>query len=220
MALQKQAILEAMTTTGLVPVFNHADVQVAIKTLDAAYQGGVRVFEFTNRGANALEVFGELALHAQQYPDLYLGIGTIFSQAQAKSFIDQGAQFVVSPAFIPEVAHSCNTNAQLWIPGCGTVTEIYNALALGAVIIKAFPGNVLGPGFIKAVKAVYPSVPMMPTGGVAPTKANLTEWFNAGVSCVGMGSQLFKKDIIANGDFKQITTTLIEALQIIKTIRS
>jgi len=208
-----------MGETGLVPVFNHVDVTTAEKVLEASYRGGVRVFEFTNRGTNALEVFTELAKQAKNYPHLSLGIGTIFNASEAKAFVDAGADFVVSPAFIPEVAHFCNAQSILWIPGCGTVTEIYHALDSGAKVIKAFPGNVLGPGFVKAVKAVYPKVPIMPTGGVKPLEENLLEWFNAGVHCVGMGSQLFDKKMIANGSFDELTDQLSKTISLIQNIR-
>ncbi len=193
-----------MGQDGLVPVFNHTDIEVAISVLDACYKGGVRVFEFTNRGENALEVFKALVEHSKAYNDLILGIGTIFSAEQAKAFFDIGAQFIVSPAMIPEMANFCKTVDVLWVPGCGTVTEIYQATQLGAKIVKVFPGNVLGPGFVKSVKAVFPGLPIMPTGGVAPTEDNLRAWFDAGVTCVGMGSKLIEKEITNSGDYNRL----------------
>ncbi len=214
-----QTLLDGMQETGLIPVFNHAQIEIAKKVLDACYNGGVRVFEFTNRGENALDVFGELATYARQYDDLYLGIGTIFSKDDAKRSLDKGAKFIVSPALIPEIAHFANQNDVLWVPGCGTVTEIYQALQLQSKLIKVFPGNVLGPGFVKSVKAVYPKVPIMPTGGVKPTEENLFAWFSSGVHCVGMGSQLFNANLIAAGNFESITQSVAEALAIIKIIR-
>ena len=214
-----QTLLDGMQETGLIPVFNHTRIEVAKKVLDACYEGGVRVFEFTNRGENALDVFGELAAYARQYDDLYLGIGTIFSKDDAHRFLDKGAKFIVSPALIPEIAHFANQNDVLWVPGCGTVTEIYQALQLKAMLIKVFPGTVLGPGFIKSVKAVYPKVPIMPTGGVKPTEENLSAWFSSGVCCVGMGSQLFRKDLLDTGNFERVTQSVAEALAIIKKIR-
>ncbi len=208
-----------MQETGLIPVFNHADIEVSKQVLDACYAAGIRVFEFTNRGENALAVFERLAEHAGQYTDLYLGIGTIFNATDAQGFLSVGAQFIVSPALVPEVAHFANKQELLWVPGCGTVTEIYQAVQLGAKVIKAFPGNVLGPGFIKSVKAVYPKLPIMPTGGVKPTEDNLGSWFSAGVFCVGMGSQLFKKEIIASGEFDTLSHAVSDALQIIKRLK-
>nr|WP_299343167.1 bifunctional 4-hydroxy-2-oxoglutarate aldolase/2-dehydro-3-deoxy-phosphogluconate aldolase [Allomuricauda sp.] len=217
--INHQQLLNCMHETGLIPVFNHIDSNVAKKVLDACYEGGVRVFEFTNRGENALAVFGELVMHAQQYSDLYLGIGTLFTKEDASHFLDEGAHFLVSPALIPEIAHFANQKEVLWVPGCATVTEMYQALQLGAKLLKAFPGNVLGPGFIKSVKAVYPKVPIMPTGGVKPTEENLSAWYNAGVHCVGMGSQLFKKDVIESGRFNDLTESVSNTIQTIKKLR-
>lgn len=220
MKYNQQQILSAMEDTGLIPVFNHSNIETAKQVLDAAYRGGVRVFEFTNRGENALEVFQALASHGERYEDLILGIGTIFSDEDARSFLDAGAHFIVSPAFIPTVGVFCNSRQVLWIPGCGTVTEIFNARELGAQLIKAFPGNVLGPGFISSVKAVFPDLPMMPTGGVAPTEENLTSWFESGVISVGMGSKLFKKESIREKDYSSLEEDIRAALSLVGKIKN
>jgi len=220
MKFNDQHILKAMKDTGLVPVFNHTDIEIAKNVLDASYRGGVKVFEFTNRGENALEVFKQLAVHAQQYEDLILGIGTIFSDEAAKKFLEAGAHFIVSPAFIPTIGVYCNSQQVFWIPGCGTVTEIFNAKELGAQMIKAFPGNVLGPAFISSVKAVFPQLPMMPTGGVEPTEQNLAAWFKAGVLCVGMGSQLFKKEWIQKKDYVTLEQEIRKALAFVREIKN
>lgn len=209
-----------MGETGLIPVFNHDDIEVAKKVLDASYRGGVRVFEFTHRGTNTLQVFSELAIEAKSYPGLCLGIGTIFNASDARVFLKAGADFVVSPAFVPEVADFCKAKSVLWIPGCATVTEIYRALEHGAQLIKAFPGNVLGPGFVKSVKAVYPKVPIMPTGGVKPTPDNLSAWFGAGVHCVGMGSQLFDNKEINDGGFDALADKIAMTLALIQKLRT
>lgn len=208
-----------MKEGGLVPVFNHTDVEVAKNVLDACYKGGIRVFEFTNRDKNALDVFEFLVKHAVKYPDLILGIGTIFSADVAKKFLDKGAQFIVSPAMIPKMAHYCKSENKLWIPGCGTVTEIHQAIQLGAKVVKVFPGNVLGPGFVKSAKAVYPDMPMMPTGGVVPTKDNLKAWFDAGVACVGMGSKLISIESLEKKDFKEVEVLVNNTLRIIEEIK-
>lgn len=218
--VSQEEILDSIGKKGLVPVFNHTDPEVAKKVLDACYKGGIRVFEFTNRGENALEVFGALVLYAEKYPDLILGIGTIFSANDARNFFDKGARFVVSPAMIPEVADFCKSKEVLWVPGCGTVTEIYQAIQLGAKIVKAFPGNVLGPSFVKSVKAVYPKLPIMPTGGVAPTEENLNAWFDAGVTCVGMGSKLISKDMLLQKDFDVLERKVKSTLESISQIKN
>ena len=216
---QEQLIIK-MGQGGLIPVFNHTDFEVSKNVVDACYEGGIRVFEFTNRGENALEVFEKLDSYAKKYPDLILGIGTIFSPKEAEKFHNKGAQFIVSPAMIPELAKFCHSQNLLWIPGCGTVTEIHQAIQLGAKVIKAFPGNVLGPGFVKSVKAVFPNIPIMPTGGVAPTKENLEAWFEAGVTCVGMGSKLVTKEIIRTSDYKKLSSLVKSVLLEIKELQS
>ena len=208
-----------MQETGLIPVFNHEDIAVAKSVLDASYAAGVRVFEFTNRDKNALEVFTELVVYAQAYPDLVLGIGTIFSREDAKKFFDAGARFIVSPALIPEVAHFCNGQGLTWIPGCGSVTEIYNALQLDAKVIKVFPGNVLGPAFVKSVRAVFPTILIMPTGGVTPTADNISSWFTAGANFVGMGSQLYEKSLIAHSAFDQLSENIKNVFSIIEEVK-
>lgn len=209
-----------MENTGMVPVFNHEDVDTAKKVLDASYQAGIKVFEFTNRGENSLAVFHELASHARQYEDLILGVGTVFTVDDTKRFIKAGADFIVSPAFIPSVGVYCNSQQELWIPGCGTVTEIYNATEIGAQLIKVFPGNVLGPSFVSAVKAVFPNLRFMPTGGVEPTEENLRAWFGAGVICVGMGSRLFKKEWIKDQAYAVLQEQIKRALQIIQKVKN
>ncbi|WP_200978763.1 bifunctional 4-hydroxy-2-oxoglutarate aldolase/2-dehydro-3-deoxy-phosphogluconate aldolase [Echinicola sp. 20G] len=220
MKFSKSEVIAAMEETGMIPVFNHSDIAVAKDVLDASYKAGVRVFEFTNRGENALEVFKELKSHASQYEGLILGIGTIFTPKQVEEFLAAGADFVVSPALIPNVIVTCSKADVLWIPGCGTVTEIFNAKEMGAEVVKAFPGNVLGPSFVSAVKAVLPEIKIMPTGGVEPTEENLSTWFGAGVTCVGMGSQLFNKEWIKQKQFDALEKQISQALGIIETIRN
>jgi len=208
-------MLQSMGQTGMIPVFNHSDIEVAKAVLDASYAGGIRVFEFTNRASNSLEVFTTLYEYGSKYEDMIIGIGTIFTGVDAGKFIEAGADFIVSPALIPEVADYCNSKKVFWIPGCGTITEVLNAKNMGATLVKAFPGNVLGPAFISSAKAVFPNLHLMPTGGVEPTQNNLEEWFGAGVYCVGMGSQLFKKEWINTHNYDSLTAKIKETLAII-----
>ncbi|GAB2607137.1 bifunctional 4-hydroxy-2-oxoglutarate aldolase/2-dehydro-3-deoxy-phosphogluconate aldolase [Belliella aquatica] len=217
---QNKSILQAMTDSGMIPVFNHKDIEVAKSVLAAAYKAGVRVFEFTNREKNAFEVFKALKIYSEEFEGMYLGIGTIFTATDAQRFIFAGADFIVSPALIPEVANFCTMKGMLWVPGCATVSEVFHAKSLGAQLIKAFPGNLLGSGFIKAVKSIMPDVMMMPTGGVEPTKENLSEWFGSGVHCVGMGSQLFDKKVIESGQYEILQEKISATLTLIKSIRS
>lgn len=219
MRFSNSEMLQAMSDTGMIPVFNHVDIEVAKGVLDASYKAGIRVFEFTNRATNSLEVFKELYAYAGKYSDLVMGIGTIFTTDVASDFIDAGADFIVSPALIAELAVYCNSKDVFWIPGCATMSEIFQAKKLGATLVKAFPGNVVGSAFVAAAKSVYPELHIMPTGGVEPTEENLKEWFDAGVYCVGMGSQLFKKDWIKNQQFDLLENKIAETLQVIKSIR-
>ncbi|MBL7870426.1 MAG: bifunctional 4-hydroxy-2-oxoglutarate aldolase/2-dehydro-3-deoxy-phosphogluconate aldolase [Cyclobacteriaceae bacterium] len=213
------AIQQAMRSSGMIPVFYHADIETAKSVLDACYKGGVRVFEFTNRGENAFQVFVQLLKHAEQYPDLTVGIGTIMNGEVTQKFCDAGAHFIVSPILKSEMATVCHKNNKLWIPGCATLTEIVTAKDLGAKVIKIFPGSVLGPGFVSSIMPVVPGLQLMPTGGVEPTEANLSAWFKAGVICVGMGSQLISKDIIETKNWTKLEQGVKDALAIINGIK-
>ncbi|MCA8829686.1 beta/alpha barrel domain-containing protein [Hymenobacter pini] len=201
-------ILKTVLRYPVVPVFFHADAAYAKRILEVCYAGGLRVFEFTNRGANAFEVFTELVAHVQaNCPDMVLGIGTIYTAEDAERFIEAGADFVVQPCLTEEVAGVCRRSGTPWLPGTMTVSEVYHATRLGAAVVKIFPGNVLGPGFIKSLRGPMPTVPLMVTGGVEPTEESLREWFDAGVNVVGMGSQLFK-----NADDSEALQQLIARL--------
>ena len=219
MNFSNEAIQEAMRASGMIPVFYNANADVAKGVVDAAYRGGVRVFEFTNRGENAYQVFTQLLKHAEQYSDLMLGIGTVMNAAVTKQYLDAGAHFIVSPILKAEMADVCRDRDKLWIPGCATLTEIVTAKDLGAKVIKIFPGSVLGPGFVSSIMPVVPGLQLMPTGGVEPTEANLGAWFKAGVICVGMGSQLFTKDMIENRNWDQLSERVAEALKIVEKVR-
>ncbi|MFD2201345.1 bifunctional 4-hydroxy-2-oxoglutarate aldolase/2-dehydro-3-deoxy-phosphogluconate aldolase [Shivajiella indica] len=214
-----QKIIDKMTETGMIPVFNHKDIHVAKKVLDVSYQAGVRVFEFTNRESNAFEVFKELKLYSEKYPDLLLGIGTVFTKKDAQRFHMAGADFIVSPALVNEVMQYCHMSGIFSVPGCATITEVWNAKTLGALMVKAYPGNLLGPNFIKSVLAIIPDMRLMPTGGVEPNISNLKGWFDAGVTCVGMGSQLFDKKAIESGDFESLSLRIKEVLNLIQSLK-
>jgi len=199
-----QDILSKIQHSRIIPVFYHKDIDVAKSVLDACYNGGLRVFEFTNRGENALDVFSELKKHVEKFPDLLLGIGTILDAAAAELFIAADADFIVSPILNLDVAKVCHQHQKSWVPGCGTLTEIINAKNAGAELIKIFPGSVLGPKFVSSVLAVVPDLKLMPTGGVEPSNENLKAWFDAGVYCVGMGSQLISQSIIDGKRWKDL----------------
>ena len=220
MRYNKMQVLSTMQATGLVPVFYHADVDTAKQVLKACYEGGIRAFEFTNRGDFAHEVFGALVKYAaQECPDMILGAGSIVEPAAASLYIQLGANFIVGPLFNPEVAKVCNRRLVPYTPGCGSVSEVGFAQECGCDLCKVFPGDVLGPKFVKGLKAPMPWSMLMITGGVKPEEDNLRGWFQAGATCVGMGSNLFPKDVIAAKDWSKITALCREALDIIKRVR-
>ncbi|MDR1861131.1 MAG: bifunctional 4-hydroxy-2-oxoglutarate aldolase/2-dehydro-3-deoxy-phosphogluconate aldolase [Bacteroidales bacterium] len=210
-----------MKETGIVPVFYHSDADVCRAVIQACYGGGVRVFEFTNRGDFAHELFSELNKWAAvEHPDLMLGAGSVLDAATAAIYIQLGAAFIVSPLIDEEMARVCNRRKVAWSPGCGSVTEIGRAHELGSEVVKIFPGaQVGGPAFVSAVRGPMPWCSIMPTGGVSPDEANLAAWFKAGVHCVGLGSQLFPKEVIATRNWQAITEKCREVLEIVKKYR-
>lgn len=216
----KIQVIEAMKGTGMVPVFYHADLEVAKAVIKACYDGGVRAFEFTNRGDFAHEVFGELVKFAnKECPGLILGVGSVVEPGTASLYIQLGANFVVGPLFNPEISKICNRRCIPYTPGCGSVSEVGAAQESGCDICKVFPGDVLGPAFVKGLKAPMPWSMIMVTGGVKPTKENLEGWFKAGATCVGMGSNLFPKDVIAAKEWSKITELCKGAFDIIAEVR-
>ncbi len=216
----KIAVLQRMGATGMVPVFYHKDPEVAKQVVKACYDGGVRAFEFTNRGDFAHEVFEQVVKFAAvECPDMAIGVGSVVDPATAALFIQLGACFVVGPLFNPEVSRICNRRNIPYTPGCGTVSEIGAAQETGCDLCKVFPGDVLGPKFVKGLMAPMPWSKIMVTGGVEPTRENIAAWFAAGVFCVGMGSKLFPKDRVAASDWKYITDKCREALSYVAEVR-
>ena len=213
-------VFQAMQQNGMVPLFYHKDVELGKEVLRACYDGGARVLEFTNRGDYAHEVFRTLNLYAEEaLPEMILGVGSVTDAAAASLYMQLGANFVVTPVLREDIAISCNRKKVLWSPGCGTLSEIARAEELGCELVKLFPGGTYGPGFVKAIKGPCPWTNIMPTGGVAPTEENLKGWFDAGVTCVGMGSQLISKDIIASKNFGKLTEMVKSSLSIISKLR-
>jgi len=211
-----------MAETGMVPVFYNKDVDICKKILEACFNGGIRLFEFTNRGDYAHTVFESLNRFAEkEFPEMILGTGSVIDAPTATLYIQLGSNFIVSPLLNEEMAYVCNRRKILWSPGCGSVSEISKAESLGAEIVKIFPGaQVGGPKFVAGVKGPMPWTRIMPTGGVEPTEANLTEWFKAGAICCGMGSQLIKSELIKAGDFKQIEEDIKVAIDLAKRLRA
>jgi 2-dehydro-3-deoxyphosphogluconate aldolase/(4S)-4-hydroxy-2-oxoglutarate aldolase len=196
----------------IVPLFTHDDPVAAQEVLEAAYDGGIRVFEFTNRRENSFETFKHLLTVSKKYADLMLGIGTILDGPTTKKFIDAGADFVISPIMKLEMAKVCKDHDVSWIPGCATLTEIVTAKDNGAEIIKLFPASVLGPGFVSSIMPVVPGLQLMITGGVEPNEKSISSWFKAGAACLGMGSQLFTKEILEQKNWALLKQRINEAL--------
>ena len=213
----KLVVMQKIGATKMVPVFYHKDVEITKQVVKACYDGGVRAFEFTNRGDFAHEVFAEVRKFTWiECPELALGVGSVVDAPTASLFIQMGADFVVGPLFNPDVAKVCNRRGVPYTPGCGTVSEVGFAQEAGCDLIKVFPGDVLGPKFVKGLLAPMPWSKLMVTGGVEPTEENLSGWFKTGVFCVGMGSKLFPKDKIEAKDWQYITNKCREALNVIE----
>jgi 2-dehydro-3-deoxyphosphogluconate aldolase/(4S)-4-hydroxy-2-oxoglutarate aldolase len=213
----KAKVLEQINLTPFFVFFHHADPDLCRQVIRACYKGGIRIFEFTNRGEHAPGVFGSLRPWAQvEYPDLVFGAGTIYRAGDADSFISMGADFIVSPVVDEGVARSCQRHGIPWIPGCLTPTEIYRAEQSGAAIIKIFPVVASGgPDYIRAMHGPSPHTRFMPTGQLKPTEESLKPWLEAGAYCVGLGSGLVTREIIQAGDFSNLTRTCADTLQII-----
>lgn len=214
-------VLNTMIDTGLVPVFYHADVEVAKQVAKACAAGGARTLEFTNRGDLAPEVFKELSRYiAREHQEIILGVGSIVDEPTAAMYIAYGANFVVGPILNEAVAKLCNRRKVAYMPGCGSASEISYAEELGVEIVKVFPGNsVGGPDFVKSVLGPCPWTRIMPTGGVDATQESITAWFRAGVACVGMGSNLIRKDLVAAGNWEEISRKVSQVLEWIRAAR-
>ncbi|MBE3089159.1 MAG: bifunctional 4-hydroxy-2-oxoglutarate aldolase/2-dehydro-3-deoxy-phosphogluconate aldolase [Actinobacteria bacterium] len=214
-------ILIEMRKIGLIPVFYNNDIEVSKKILKACAEGGAVCIEMTNRGDGAIKIFSELVEYCEkEIPQVILGMGSIVDALTGALYINYGANFIVGPEIDRELAILCNKRKIPYMPGCGTVTEIQKAHSLGVEFCKIFPGDLIGgPAFVKAVKGPCPWTFIMPTGGVCTTKESLTEWFSAGVVCVGIGSKLITKELVENRDYKKIASEVRRVINLIKEIR-
>ena len=213
-------VINKIIDSGMVPLFYHSDIEVAKNVLKACYNGGSRLLEFTNRGDFAIEIFKNLNKFAhQELPGMILGVGSVTNSSSASQYILAGANFVITPVFRKDIAKICNRRKVLWSAGCGSLTEISKAEEMGCELIKLFPGNIYGPEFVKAIKGPQPWTSIMPTGGVTTSKENLKDWFDSGVSCVGIGSKLISNDILIDKDYKVLEEKVKETLKLIQEIR-
>jgi 2-dehydro-3-deoxyphosphogluconate aldolase/(4S)-4-hydroxy-2-oxoglutarate aldolase len=216
--MTKTELLNLIREQGILPLFFNADTQVSLDLLRALYKAGIKTVEYTNRGETALTNFKEMKKLCQtELPGMYLGIGTIKDKVSAQAFIDAGADYIISPGLVEEVAETADKNNILWIPGCMTPTEIIRAEQLGARLVKLFPGNALGPTFLSGIRSLFPNLLFMPTGGVEISEENISAWFKAGVCAVGMGSNLITKDIMENKEYDFLTQHTIKAMELVKS---
>lgn len=214
-------VAQLMKQTGMVPLFYNGDLEIAIALTEACYAGGARILEFTSRGDFAHEVFGPLVKHCRAHlPEMAIGVGSVVDGASASMYMSLGADFIITPVLREDIALVCNRRKVLWSPGCGSLSDIARAEELGCEIVKLFPGDIYGPGMVKAVKGPQPWTDIMPTGGVSLDPDNLKGWFDAGVSCVGIGSQLVSKEIVANKDYKLLESNVRKTIELIKTFRA
>jgi 2-dehydro-3-deoxyphosphogluconate aldolase/(4S)-4-hydroxy-2-oxoglutarate aldolase len=218
---KKTELLRIIPEQGILPLYFYKDTEVSLNVLRALYNAGIRTVEYTNRGEAALKNFKEMKqLCESELKDMYLGIGTIKNADSAQSFIDAGADYIISPGLVEDAAKLADQNNMLWVPGCMTPTEVIKAEQLGAKFVKLFPGNILGPAFLSAIKELFPEVMFMPTGGVDLDKENIAGWFKAGVSAVGMGSKLISKPLLEAKDYGKIESLTKEALDIVKSVKN
>jgi len=216
----RHEVISVLQQNGMVPLFYHEDADTAKEIIKACYDGGARLLEFTHRGDFAQEVFRELIDYTRtNLPGMILGVGSVTDAASASYYMMIGANFIVTPVFREDIAIVCNRRKVLWSPGCGSLTEIARAEELGAEIVKLFPGNLYGPSFVKAIKGPQPWTSIMPTGGVTTEADNLKAWFDAGVTCVGMGSQLISTTVIKNKAYAELTETVKSTLALIQTLK-
>jgi 2-dehydro-3-deoxyphosphogluconate aldolase/(4S)-4-hydroxy-2-oxoglutarate aldolase len=218
---KKDAILALVPQQGILPLYFYKDTRVSIEVLKALYSAGIRAVEYTNRGEAALQNFKEMRKVCDtELKGMYLGIGTIKNGEMAQTFIDAGTDYIICPGLVASVAAVADKNKMLWVPGCMTPSEIIQAETLGAKMIKLFPGNILGPGFLSAIKEIFPGLLFMPTGGVELDKDNIAGWFKAGVCAVGMGSKLITKQLLETENYTQISQDTEKVLAIIQSIKS
>lgn len=217
---KQSAILQLTLQQGVLPLYFNKDEEVSIQVLKALYEAGIRTVEYTNRGEAALQNFRALRRVCDtELTGMHLGIGTIKNAGQAKAFVDAGADYLISPGVVEEAADVAAQNGLLYVPGCMTPTEIIRAESFGATLVKIFPGNVLGPGFVSAIKELFSGLKFIITGGVEPEEGNLRGWFSAGAAAVGIGSKLITKQILETKDYTKITALTKDALQLIQSIK-
>lgn len=219
--MDKQRVLQQMMTSGVIPMFSHSDPEVCKRVIEACINGGCTAVEFTIRRPFAVELYAALMKFVRlEFPDVAFGAGSIVDAGDASVVLQMGADFVVTPVLREDVARVCNRRRVLWSPGCGSANEIAKAEELGCDVIKLFPADVYGPGFVKSLLGPAPWTQIMVTGGIAPDEQGLRPWFDAGVACVGMGSKLVRPDLLASKNYGAISSLARQAVDLIHTFRT
>ena len=217
---KKAELLKLIPEQGILPLYFNKDEETSVQLLRSLYSAGIRAVEYTNRGEAALNNFKAMRkVVDSELEGMYLGIGTIKDGNMAQTFIDAGADYIICPGLVERVAEVADKHDLLWVPGCMNPSEIIKAETLGAKMVKLFPGNILGPGFMSAIKELFPNLLFMPTGGVELDKANIEGWFKSGVCAVGMGSKLVSKDVMENKKYAELIQSTKDALEIIESLR-
>ncbi|MFC4874185.1 bifunctional 4-hydroxy-2-oxoglutarate aldolase/2-dehydro-3-deoxy-phosphogluconate aldolase [Negadavirga shengliensis] len=217
---KKEDILKRIPEQGILPLYFDKSEEVSIEVLRALYDAGIRMVEYTNRGEAALKNFSKMVeLRNKEMKDLLLGIGTIKNRPMTEIYIAEGADFIICPGLVEEVAEVADHNKILWIPGCMTPSEVIKAENMGAKMIKLFPGNILGPEFMSAIKSLFPDLMFMPTGGVSLDRENISSWFKAGVCAVGMGSKLISKQLLEEKNYRKIQELTKQAMAIVNEVK-
>ena len=218
---KKKKVLNLIVEQRILPLYFHSDSETSIQILKALYRAGIRIVEYTNRGENAVANFAQLRKMAdKELPGLHLGIGTIKNKKEAAGFIKKGADFIISPGVVEEVAELADKKDLTWVPGCLTPTEIILAESLGAGLVKLFPGSLLGPSYMAAIKEIFPDLLFMPTGGVETNEENIRSWFKSGVCAVGMGSKLISKSLVDNKDYAGLESLTKQMLQVVRNLKT
>ncbi|WP_018629890.1 bifunctional 4-hydroxy-2-oxoglutarate aldolase/2-dehydro-3-deoxy-phosphogluconate aldolase [Niabella aurantiaca] len=216
-----QQTIKTIIEQGMLPLYFNADETVSVEVLRALHKAGVRAVEYTNRGEAAFDNFKKLvAVRDEEMQGLLLGIGTVKNLQDAEKYLEAGADFFVSPGFVPEIAAFAAEKDVFYAPGCMTPTEIIAAENAGVQFIKLFPGDMLGPKYLSTIKDIFPKLLFMPTGGVDATEESIGGWFKAGVCAVGMGSKLVSKQLMAAKDYtaiEQMTAAVLNTIQSIKS---
>lgn len=217
---KKATILKLIQEQGILPLYFNQDEEISVNVLRALYAAGVKTIEYTNRGEAALKNFYKLReVCDNELGGMYLGVGTIKDAKAAQAFADAGADYIISPGLVDEVVEVSERNGLLWVPGCMTPSEIIRAENLGAKLVKLFPGNLLGPAFLSAIKELFPNLLFMPTGGVELSVQNIGGWFKAGVCAVGMGSKLVSKEVMEGKKYNELTEATKQAIAIVNASR-